>query len=82
MLTVQLAPFRDLLLDEVFCQTAAVCDRAKHSVGGYGGVFGENTRFSVYTRYIGVMGALTYSNSDFSIFVTGLMRCVSLLNIH
>ena len=32
----------------VFRQAATACDRAKHSVEGYGGVFDENTRFSVY----------------------------------
>ena len=32
----------------VLRQAATACDRAKHSVEGYGGVFDENTRFSVY----------------------------------
>ena len=56
LLAAQPAPFRGLLLDGVLRQTAAACDRAKHSVDGYGGVFGENTRFSVYIRYFGVTG--------------------------
>ena len=56
LLTAQPASFRDLLLDGALRQTAAACDPAKHSVDRYGGIFGENTRFSVYTRYFGVTG--------------------------
>ena len=34
----------------VLRQAATACDRVKHSVEGYGGVFGENVWFSVYTE--------------------------------
>ena len=48
LLAAQLVLFHCPAARGVLRQAATACDRAKHSVNGCGGVFGENTRFSMY----------------------------------
>ena len=82
LLAAQLVFFHCFAVKRVLRQTITACDRVKHSVDDFDGVFGENIRFSVYIEISESRGISCAVQKDGPLGVLeGLRKMLTLVRI-